>query len=190
MNIIEQAQNAQQTAEKEPQTKSRYQFLIEQFKKMQEDEKTEKYLIFSQYLLILQERDIEEYRLGLDKQYHLTNYMRKEMIIRSAQKGCTMQSLVLTTAAARAIIGLGFLIESKYIAFNLTPIDRERYLLKFKLKSEHMSNRDIYYYNNEFDLNIPLNEKNSEIKPDEYEWQQDINIPAWLNSNNEVIAIK
>ena len=118
-------------------------------------------------ILRLQLLDIEEYTNQVKKKsYHLSRFIKNEMVIRSAKAGCTKASFKLHVKAARAVLGLGFITEDGTLTFNLKPLDRSTYLISFKIFSEKMRNAQIHWYNTNFDLNIPLN-KEIEVFPDD-----------------------
>ena len=131
------------------------------FKEWSEEEK------LSVQILRLQLMDIEEFNNQVKKKsYHLSRFIKNEMVIRSAQVGCAKTSFKVTSKAVRALIGLGFIIEDGSLTFSFKPLDRHTYAVTFKLHSEKMRNAQIHWYNSTFDLNIPLN-KEIEIFPDD-----------------------
>lgn len=124
----------------------------------------------SAVILHLQQKDINEYKAGKqNKSYFLSRFIKNEMVVRSAKAGCTKAHFKLNAQAAKALLGLGFIIEDGSISFSIRPLDRKTYLITFKLYSENLTNNKIYFYNSQFDLNIPLNE-NKEVIPEEEQY--------------------
>lgn len=161
------------TALEQPQ-KTRLEQLKENLKNLSKDEKATEEELLSATILLLQQKDFEEYQNGIkNKNYFLSNFMRKEFIIRSAEKGCTKATFKLNTQATKALIGLGFIVEDGAITFNLRPLDRNTYLVSCKINSSNMNNAQIHYYNSEYDLNIPLNEQ-KEIIPEDEQFEDDV----------------
>lgn len=190
MSILEQAQKAQQdyenkTEQELPTPKTRLEILKENYETLKKTSE-EKAEIISALILYLQELDIEEYRRGERKNYNLMKFIKNEFVILSAQKGCQTASLELNTQAAKALCGLAIITEDNTITYNLIPLNRKRFLVKFKINSEQMRNCDIYYYNETFNLNIPLNERNQESIPDDEQFQQDVLLPAWLTGEKTI----
>lgn len=147
--------------------KTKLQLLKEKLDELQKNPETQDYQLLSAKILMLQQQDFEEYQAGIkNKSYFLSSFFKKELIIRSAEKGCKKASFQLETAAAKAICGLAFIVEDNTVNFTLTPLDRSIYKITCILHSENMSNAQIYFYNTEYNLNIPLNEQ-KEIIPDE-----------------------
>lgn len=154
--------------------KSRLERLKENLIGLTEKEKLTEEELLSATILLLQQKDYEEYKNGIkNKHYYLSNFMRREFIIRSAEKGCKKASLIVNAQAAKAIIGLGFLVENNTIQFSLRPIDRLAYVVTCIVKSENMSNAQICFYNAEYGLNIPMNEQ-KEIIPEEQQYEDDV----------------
>lgn len=124
----------------------------------------------SAVILHLQQKDINEYKNGKqNKSYFLSRFIKNEMVVRSAKAGCTKAHFKLNVQAAKALLGLGFIIEDGSISFSIKPLDRKTYMITFKLYSENLTNNQIYFYNSQFDLNIPLNE-NKEVIPEEEQY--------------------
>lgn len=124
----------------------------------------------SAVILHLQQKDINEYKAGKqNKSYFLSRFIKNEMVVRSAKAGCTKAHFKLNVQAAKALLGLGFIIEDGSISFSIKPLDRKTYMVTFKLYSENLTNNQIYFYNSQFDLNIPLNE-NKEVIPEEEQY--------------------
>lgn len=124
----------------------------------------------SAVILHLQQKDINEYKAGKqNKSYFLSRFIKNEMVVRSAKAGCTKAHFKLNVQAAKALLGLGFIIEDGSISFSIRPLDRKTYMITFKLYSENLTNNQIYFYNSQFDLNIPLNE-NKEVIPEEEQY--------------------
>lgn len=124
----------------------------------------------SAVILHLQQKDINEYKAGKqNKSYFLSRFIKNEMVVRSAKAGCTKAHFKLNAQAAKALLGLGFIIEDGSISFSIKPLDRKTYMVTFKLYSENLTNNQIYFYNSQFDLNIPLNE-NKEVIPEEEQY--------------------
>lgn len=119
----------------------------------------------------LQQKDINEYKADkANKSYFLSRFIKNEIVVRSAKAGCTKINFKLNVQATKALIGLGFLIEDGSIAFSIKPLDRKTYMVTAKLYSENLTNAQIFYYNSEYELNIPLNE-NKEVIPDEEQYE-------------------
>lgn len=122
-------------------------------------------------ILVLQQKDYEEFLNGIkNKSYFLSTFFKNELVIRSAQNGCKKASFNLTTQATKAIMGLGFIVEDNAIDFTIRPLDRNTWKISCVIHSENMSNAQIYFYNAEFNLNIPLNEA-KEIIPEEEQYE-------------------
>lgn len=122
----------------------------------------------SAIICYLQQKDINEYKANkANKSYFLSRFIKNEMVVRSAKAGCTKASFKLNVQATKALIGLGFLVEDNSIVFSIKPLDRKTYQVTFKLFSENMTNNQIYFYNSEYDLNIPLNENKEVVAEDE-----------------------
>lgn len=123
----------------------------------------------SALILYLQQKDINEFK-STDKKkkksYHLARFIKDEMIVRSARNGCKNSSFNLSTQAAKAILGVSFLVEDGSISYYIKPLDRHTHQLIFKLNENNLSNAQIYFYNSEYNLNIPEHEE-KEIMPDE-----------------------
>ena len=123
----------------------------------------------SALILYLQQKDINEFK-STDKKkkksYHLARFLKNEMIVRSAKNGCKNTSFNLSTQAAKAVLGVSFLIEDGSLSYYIKPLDRQTHQLIFKLNESNLSNAQIYYYNTEYNLNIPKHEE-KEIMPDE-----------------------
>lgn len=144
------------------QTKSRLENLLEAIKNSKSE-----YEQISNLILYNQEKDYQEYKEGKEKKsFYLSNFIKDEFIIRSANAGCKKASIKLTPQAVRAIVGLGFLVEDHSLEFSFKPLDKTTYLVTFKINSENMSNGQIFHYNDTYNLEIPMNEA-KEIIPDE-----------------------
>lgn len=121
----------------------------------------------SMMILQLQQKDIDEYNNNVKKRsYFLSRFFKTELIVRSAEKGCTKTTFKINTAAAKAVIGLSFIVEDGALTFALTPIDRYTYQVSCRVNSSKMNNSQIIYYNTTYNLNIPLNEQ-KEVFEDE-----------------------
>jgi hypothetical protein len=128
--------------------------------------KTSALRFYTTYIQMCAYLDREEFRSDVkQKHYYLSTFLKDEMIVKSAKAG-KAQQIQLHKYCLQSLTGLGFLVEDKSLAFNLTPLDREIWTLKFKLNSENMRNAQIYYYNNKYDLNIPMNDE-KKVVPDE-----------------------
>lgn len=155
--------------------KKQEQALIEELKKIKDTEKTEENAndLQTQYLstliLLYQQQDINEFlEFGKGKSYHLSRFIKNEMIVRSARSGCNKAYFYLNNKAVKALAGVAFLVEDGTLMFSIRPIDRQLFLVTCKIFSENMSNAQIYMYNAEYDLNIPLNtEKEKELPQEE-----------------------
>lgn len=164
---------ALETALEQPQ-KTRIEQLKENLKNLSKDDKATEEELLSATIILLQQKDFEEYQNGIkNKNYFLSNFMRKEFIIRSAEKGCSKATFKLNTQAAKALVGLGFIVEDGAVQFTLKPLDRNTYLVSCKINSSNMNNAQIHYYNNEYNLNIPPNEP-KEIIPEDEQYEDDI----------------
>lgn len=131
-----------------------------------ENPKTEEEAL-SEMILKLQQKDLDEYANNIKKRsYFLSKFFKTELIVRSAEKGCTKTTFKINTQAAKAIIGLAFIVEDGAITFALTPLDRYTYQISCRLNSSKLNNAQIMYYNTTYNLNIPLNEK-KEVFEDE-----------------------
>lgn len=123
----------------------------------------------SALILYLQQKDINEFKTtdkNKKKSYHLARFLKNEMIVRSARNGCKNSSFNLSTQAAKAVLGVSFLTEDGSISYYIKPLDRHTHQLIFKLNESNLSNAQIYFYNSEYNLNIPEHEE-KEIMPDE-----------------------
>lgn len=147
---------------------SRLEILETELKKAKE--KKDLCEVLSTLVLIYQEKDYQEYRENKQKKsFYLSNFIKNEFIIRSATAGCKKASIKLNAQAVRAITGLGFLVEDGSLEFSFKPLDKKTYLVSFKINPDKMSNGTIYNYNEQFNLNIPLNER-KEVFPDEEQY--------------------
>lgn len=165
---------ALETAPETEEKKSRLERLKENLIGLTEKEKPTEEELLSATILLLQQKDYEEYNNGIkNKHYYLSNFMRKEFIIRSAEKGCKKATFKINIQATKALVGLGFMVEDNTVNFTLRPLDRKTYLVTCLLKSENMNNAQICFYNTEYGLNIPLNEQ-KEIIPEEEQYEDDI----------------
>lgn len=134
----------------------------------------------SAIICYLQQKDINEYKANkANKSYFLSRFIKNEMVVRSAKAGCTKAHFKLNTQATKALIGLGFLVEDGSVIFSIKPLDRKTYQVTFKLFSENLTNRQIYFYNSEYELNIPLNE-NKEVLPDEERYDNNFSATSVL----------
>lgn len=126
--------------------------------------------VMSLLILQAQQKDFEE--LNSNKQrrsYFLSNFIKNEMIVRCARNGGAKTYFKVNRDAAKALIGLGFLVEDGSLNFSINPLDKETFKISFKMYSENMKNNVIMYYNNTYDLNIPLNPE-KEIYSDEEQY--------------------
>lgn len=161
------------TALEKPQ-KTRLEQLKENLKNLSKDKKATEEELLSATILLLQQKDFEEYQNGIkNKNYFLSNFMKKEFVIRSAEKGCKKATFKINVQAAKALVGLGFMVEDNTINFTLRPLDRKTYLITCLVKSENMNNAQICFYNAEYGLNIPMNEQ-KEIIPEDEQYEDDI----------------
>lgn len=161
------------TALEQPQ-KTRLEQLKENILQLSKDEKATEEDLLSATILLLQQKDFEEYQNGIkNKNYFLSNFMKKEFIIRSAEKGCKKATFKINVQAAKALVGLGFMVEDNTVNFTLRPLDRKTYLVTCLLKSENMNNAQICFYNTEYDLNIPMNEQ-KEVVPEDEQYEDDV----------------
>lgn len=138
--------------------------------KKEEPEEITEEMALSKEILRLQELDLEEHNNEVpnnQRKYHVSNFIKTEMIIRSAEKGCKKASFKLQTKAVRALLGLGFLVENNTLQFSLKPCDRHTWLVTFRIYSENMSNAQIFYFNSIYGTNIPLNEEKEELPEEE-----------------------
>lgn len=145
-------------------------------------------MALSNEIIRLQELDIQEHNNNVprsQRKYHVSNFVKTEMILRSADKGCKKASFKLQTQAVRALIGLGFLVEDNTLQFSLKPCDRQTWLVTFKVYSENMSNAQIYYLNSTYGANIPENEV-KEVLPDEEQYDG----TGFLRSKKIILKIK
>lgn len=167
MNELEQA-----LQQETPATVDKTAQLQQQFDDLRKKQGATEEEYISALILLLQQKDYNEYTSGVqNKSYFLSTFIKDEIIIRSAKKGCTKASFKISTQAARALIGLGFLVEDGSIQWSLKPLDKKTYLFSFKLYSENLKNAQIYYYNSQYpDINIPLNEE-KEVIPDEEQYE-------------------
>ena len=139
---------------------------MNELKTANEKQKT-KLDVLSEKIIELQQKDIDEYQNEVKKKsYFLSRFIKTEMIIRSAQLGCSKATFKLNAKATRALMGLGFIVEDGTLSFTAKALDRNTFLISFKLYSDKLSNAQIYYYNATYDLNIPLNDE-IEIIPDD-----------------------
>lgn len=142
-------------------------FLDKETEKEKEKPKTEEEAL-SDMILNLQQKDLDEYANNIKKRsYFLSKFFKTELIVRSAEKGCTKTTFKINTQAAKAIIGLAFIVEDGAITYALTPLDRHTYQVSCRLNSSKLNNAQIMYYNTTYNLNIPLNEKKEVFEDDE-----------------------
>ena len=164
---------ALETALEQPQ-KTRLEQLKENILQLSKDEKATEENLQSATILLLQQKDFEEYQNGIkNKNYFLSNFMKKEFIIRSAEKGCKKATFKINVQAAKALVGLGFMVEDNTVNFTLRPLDRKTYLVSCLVKSENMNNAQICFYNAEYNLNIPMNEQ-KEVIPEDEQYEDDV----------------
>ena len=143
--------------------------LAEDLAAIQKKENATEEEYMSALILYLQQKDINEFKAADQKKkksYYLARFLKNEMIVRSAKNGCKNTSFNLSTQAAKAILGVSFLIEDGSLSYYIKPLDRHTHQLIFKLNENNLSNAQIYYYNTEYNLNIPEHEE-KEIMPDE-----------------------
>lgn len=153
-----------------PTTITKTEQLQQQFNELRKKQGVSEEDYLSALILLLQQKDYDEYVAGTPKSYYLSTFFKNELVIRSAKKGCTKTSFKISTQAAKAIIGLSFLTEDGSIQWSLKPLDKKTYLISFKLYSENMTNAQIHFFNSNFDLNIPPNEE-IEVCPDEEQYE-------------------
>ena len=126
--------------------------------------------VMSLLILQAQQKDFEELNSGKQRRsYFLSNFIKNEMIVRCARNGGAKTYFKVNRDAAKALIGLGFLVEDGSLNFSINPLDKETFKISFKMYSENMKNNVIMYYNNTYDLNIPLNPE-KEIYSDEEQY--------------------
>lgn len=143
--------------------------LAQQLRDIQANKEATEEQYMSALIMYLQQKDINEFKTtekGKKKNYYLARFLKDEMIVRSAKNGCKNSSFTLSTQAAKAVLGVSFLVEDGTISYYIKPLDRQTQQVIFKLNENNMSNAQIYYYNSEYSLNIPLHEE-KEILPDE-----------------------
>ena len=122
----------------------------------------------SDMILKLQQKDLDEYINDVKRRgFYLSKFFKTELIVRSAEKGCTKTTFKINSQAAKAIIGLAFIVEDGAITFALTPLDRHTYQVSCRLNSSKLNNTQIVYYNTTYNLNIPLNEKKEVFEDEE-----------------------
>ena len=126
--------------------------------------------VMSLLILQAQQKDFEELNSGKQRRsYFLSNFIKNEMIVRCARNGGAKTYFKVNRDAAKALIGLGFLVEDGSLNFSINPLDKETFKISFKMYSENMKNNVIMYYNNTYDLNIPLNSE-KEVYSDEEQY--------------------
>lgn len=124
--------------------------------------------ILSEEIIKLQNLDLQEYEEQVkNRGYHLSRFIKREMIVRSAQAGCAQTSFKVNAKAARALIGTAFITEDGSLSYFIKPLDRDTFVISFKMNSSKMTNAQIYWYNATYDLNIPLNEEIETCPDDE-----------------------
>lgn len=144
---------------------------VDEYKSMlklaqQEQDKIKFYTVL---IMLMSFKDRQEYTNNVAKKsYFLSTFIRDEFITKGAEDAKT-HSITIHRYALMALTGLGFLVEDKVFTYNLTPMDREFWQLKFKVDSSAMKNSQICYYNSKYELNIPQNEE-KETVPDEEQY--------------------
>ena len=137
--------------------------------------------VMSLLILQAQQKDFEELNSGKQRRsYFLSNFIKNEMIVRCARNGGAKTYFKINRDAAKALIGLGFLVEDGSLNFSISPLDKETFKISFKMYSENMKNNVIMYYNNTYDLNIPLNSE-KEIYSDEEQYLNNFTATSIIN---------
>lgn len=166
-NIIKVKNIFNKETETETETETTLKKFLDKEEEKKEKPKTEEEAL-SEMILKLQQKDLDEYTNDVKRRgFYLSKFFKTELIVRSAEKGCTKTTFKINSQAAKAIIGLAFIVEDGAITFALTPLDRHTYQVSCRLNSSKLNNAQIMYYNTTYNLNIPLNEKKEVFEDDE-----------------------
>jgi len=116
----------------------------------------------SSYFLLQQQKDFDEYSRQIEnKNFYLSNSFKNECVKRWFNNNMKNITIHLTPKAGKAILGLAFLVEG-YLKFEMTPQNRDTIAVIISISHEEMTNNQIYYLNNELNINIPKHEREEE----------------------------